>query len=65
MPHTLPDAACPGLYRKPLDTAIGQLLAIAPAAPRVPPTLLAIPMAMAWVGTLPCALPNGGGPGLH
>jgi hypothetical protein len=26
--HTaLPDAACPGLYLKPLDAAIGQLLA--------------------------------------
>ena len=23
----LPNAACPGLYRKPLDAAIGQLLA--------------------------------------
>jgi hypothetical protein len=27
MHHVLPDAACPGLYRKPLDATIGQLLA--------------------------------------
>ncbi len=67
-----PNAACPGLLRKPLDTGIGRLLA--PYCPRSRQgnrqtnnnqqmTLKKWPNWWPWwcAGTLPCTSPNGGG----
>jgi hypothetical protein len=72
----LPNAACPGLYWKPLDAAIGQLLA--PYCPGgrqgnrqtnkdEPIHLHCWLFQWPWqcAGTLPHASPDGGGLGLH
>ncbi len=72
----LPNVACPGLHRKPLDATTGQLLAqYCPSSHQgnskqtndVKLHLLCWPF---WwpcqcAGTLTCASPNGGGPWLH
>ncbi len=71
----LPNAACPGLLRKPLDAGIGRLLA--PYRPsgrqgnrqtnnNQQMTLKRWPNRWPWrcAGTLPCTSPDGGGLGL-
>ncbi len=71
----LPNAACPGLLRKPLDAGIGQLLALYRPSGRQgnrqtnnnqQMTLKWWPNWWPWgcAGTLPRTSPNGGGLGL-
>ena len=74
--RSLPNAACPGLLRKPLDTGIGRLLA--PYCPSgcqsnrqtINNQQIHLKRWPCWwlqwcAGTIPRALPDGGGPGLY
>ncbi len=70
------DAACPGILRKPLDTAIGQLLALyCPGGQqggskqnnndKMQQLCWPFWWPRQWASTIPCTMPNGVGSGLH